>query len=96
MRFTHLRDDYGVPFATVAEQDGLCGVSICSEHDQFSKKIGRYIASGRLEKGLDYIPDSPRTVVVDGVLAFASELVANFVDGIELADLETEVNSYLT
>ncbi len=82
MRFTHLRDDFGVPFATVAEQDGVCGVSICSNHDQFSKKIGRLIASGRLEKGYDYIPDSPRTVLYGCVEKSASELVAGFVDTI--------------
>lgn len=79
MRFTHLRDDSGVPFATIAQDyrfnRAVYGAAICSGHDQFNRKIGRAIASGRLEKGLSNTPDSPRYVVYDGRICSATELV---------------------
>lgn len=36
--------------ATVVEDRLVCGVSICRDGDQFNKKIGRTIASGRVLK----------------------------------------------
>jgi len=44
----YVRDDSGVPFATVVSNgDGDFGVAVCSSKDQFNKKKGRMIATGR-------------------------------------------------
>ncbi len=75
MKFTHLRDDDGHPFATIAEYQGNVGMSLCSEFDQFSKKTGRRIAAARCVNGFQEVPDSPRVVQVKGDLHFASNIL---------------------
>lgn len=78
IRFTHLRDDYGVPFATVANDENSFGVAICGEKDQFARKIGRCIASGRLRAGVNVVPDSPRMVLYKDEPVYAAEVVELF------------------
>lgn len=75
MKFKHLRDDCGQPFATVAIDGERYGVAMCGERDQFSRRKGRLIASGRLEKGHCYTPENNRTVVCRGEPMSAMEAV---------------------
>jgi hypothetical protein len=50
----HLRNASGLPFATLASaQVGKhihFAASVCGPRDQFSRKIGRHISTGRLHK----------------------------------------------
>ena len=78
MKFTHLRDDDGHPFATIAEYQGNVGMSLCSEFDQFSKKKGRRIAAARCINGFQDIPDSMREVLVDGDLQWACHILSEY------------------
>tara|TARA_R110000868_G_scaffold176609_4_gene414508 strand:+ start:15991 stop:16293 length:303 start_codon:yes stop_codon:yes gene_type:complete len=58
----HIKDDDGIPFATVAvHRDGSFGWSICNRDygDRFVRKIGREIASGRLKSGKQTLPRYP-------------------------------------
>lgn len=48
----HVRDDFGVPHATLAMVDeNAAGLAICGPRDQFNKALGREIAIGRAETG---------------------------------------------
>jgi hypothetical protein len=78
IRFTHLRDDFGTPFATIANDENSFGVAICGHKDQFARKIGRNIASGRLRAGVNVVPDSPRMVIYEDEPVYAAEVVELF------------------
>lgn len=78
MKFTHLRDDDGHPFATIAEYQGSVGMSLCSEFDQFSKKTGRRIAAARCINGFQECPDSPRVVLVNGYHQWACKVLDRY------------------
>ena len=86
MKFTHLRDDYGNLFATVANDEVGFGVAVCSDADQFARKKGRNIAANRLENGYSVIPDSPRLVMYKGQEVYAADVVELFVNQLELAE----------
>ena len=69
IRFMHVRDTENVPIATVAMEKGIyehpiyaAGISVCSKKDQFCKKVGRAIASGRLAKGKFVYSDTPQVL----------------------------------
>lgn len=79
IRFTHLRDDFGVPFATIATDDTRRGVAICSGRDQFARKIGRNISEGRMKAGVDGIPNSQRTILFRGEVENVTDVVDDFV-----------------
>ena len=51
MLIKHLRDDSRKPFATLVADENSVGVAICHSNDQFNKKMGIKIASGRLFAG---------------------------------------------
>ena len=53
IKFKHLRDHLGRPFATIATDGDKVGVAICRDNDQFNKSTGRLIAEGRLKSGKD-------------------------------------------
>lgn len=84
IRFTHLRDDNGVPFATIANDENSFGVAICGPKDQFARKIGRNIAAGRLRAGVTVVPNSPRVVLYKGELTDAHNVVDLFVSKLSL------------
>jgi len=88
MRFTHLRDDFGNMFATVATDGTGYGVALCSGTDQFSRKTGRNIASNRLKNGYEVIPDSPLEICYKGTYLFATDLVRSFVSKVVLKRID--------
>lgn len=85
MRFTHLRDDYGSMFATVANDDVTFGATICSDKCQFSRKKGRSISENRLVNGYSVVPDSPVVITFKGEEVFATDVVELFVSNLHLA-----------
>jgi len=55
-----------VPACTIAlQKDGdsfKFGLSICSKHDNFNRKIGREVAENRLNKGFGLIKEVPANI----------------------------------
>lgn len=70
VRFRHLRDDFGRPYATLASNGEQVGIALCHERDQFRKDRGRSIAEGRLTANRGYREHRMprRDVFVNGIL----------------------------
>jgi hypothetical protein len=76
IKFKHFRNHFGRLFMTTCEieivddkhEGEATGVAICSERDQFSRKIGRDLALFRAKKailsGRNTLPIKPRDVSV--------------------------------
>lgn len=96
MRYLHVRDDSGHPFATVIFNHDDFGVAVCGPRDQFSRKMGRHIAVGRLINKPNFIPGPNRRVVIAGESVLVAEAVNNAISDAREKNVERDAKRGLT